>query len=82
MDGFSYAVSRRDLSEIINAMPTERCRAMHIAARQGDLTTAQRLLREATEQYFTAAPAAPAVVPTVSRPRARRAQHRQNPSRQ
>ena len=47
MDGFSYAASRRDLAAIINAMPTEHCRAMHIAARQGDLATAQRLLREA-----------------------------------
>ena len=82
MDGFSYAVSRRELAEIIGTMPTEHCRAMHIAARQGDLATAQRLLREATEQYFTAAPAAPAVVPTVSRRRVRRGQHRQNCSRQ
>jgi hypothetical protein len=80
MDGFSYAVSRRDLAEIISSMPTEHCRAMHIAARQGDVATAQRLLREATEQYFTTAPAAPAVAPTVSHRRARRSQHSQNPS--
>jgi hypothetical protein len=42
-------------------MPTETCRALHIAAREGDTTTAQRLLREAAETYFTSAPAAPAV---------------------
>jgi hypothetical protein len=81
MDGFSYAVSRHELVEIINTMPTERCRAMHIAARQGDLATAQRLLREATEQYFTAAPAAPAAAPSDLRRRARRAQHSKQPSR-
>jgi hypothetical protein len=82
MDGFSYAVSRQDLAAIIDAMPTEHCRALHIAARQGDLATAQRLLREATEQDFTAAPAAPAVAPMVSCRRARRGQHSQNPSQQ
>jgi hypothetical protein len=82
MDGFSYAVSRHELAEIINSMPTEHCRAMHIAARQGDLATAQRLLREATEQYFTAAPAAPAVAPLASCRRVRRGQHSQHPSRQ
>ena len=81
LDGFSYAVSCHELVEIIESMPTEHCRAMHIAARQGDLVTAQRLLREATEQYFTAAPAVPAVVPSASCRRARRAQHSQNPSR-
>ena len=65
MGGFSYDVSRRDLAAIIESMPTETCRAMHIATREGDLATAQRLLREATEIYFTSAPAAPAV--TVAR---------------
>jgi hypothetical protein len=55
---------------------------MHIAARQGDLVTAQRLLREATEQYLTAIPAAPAVVPSGLRRRARRDQHSQHSSRQ
>ena len=82
MDGFSYAVSRQDLAAIIDAMPTEHCRAMHIAARHGDLATAQRLLREATEQYFSATPAALAVVPSASHRRARRGQHSQNSSRQ
>jgi hypothetical protein len=60
MGGFSYDVSRQDLARIIEAMPTETCRAMHIAARTGDTATAQRLLREAAEMYFTSAPAAPA----------------------
>jgi hypothetical protein len=81
MGGFTYAVSRHELTAIIDAMPTEHCRAMHRAARQGDLATAQRLLREATEQYFTAAPAAPAAAPPASRRRARRDPRRQNPSR-
>ena len=82
MDGFSYTVSRHELAEIIESMPTEHCRTMHIAARQGDLATAQRLLREATEQYFTAAPAAPVVAPSASCRRVRRDQHSQSPSRQ
>ena len=68
MGGFSYDVTRRDLARIIDAMPTEQCRAMHIAAREGDLATAQRLLREAAETYgrfanrpsMANAPAAPA----------------------
>jgi hypothetical protein len=61
MDGFSYAVSRADLARIIDAMPTDACRAMHLATRQGDIATAQHLLREAAEAYFTTAPATPAV---------------------
>ena len=73
MDGFSYDVSRQELTRIIDAMPTESCRALHIAARQGDTTTAQRLLREAAETYFSA-PAAPAaaVVPSHRVRRAKR----------
>jgi hypothetical protein len=82
MGGFTYAVSRHELTAIIDAMPTEHCRAMHRAARQGDLATAQRLLREATEQYFTAAPAAPAAAPPAVHHRARRAPRQQNPSQQ
>ena len=62
MDGFSYAVSRQDLTRIIDTMPMEACRALHIAAQQGDTATAQRLLREAAASYFTSAPAAPAAV--------------------
>jgi hypothetical protein len=62
MGRFSYDVSRRDLVAIIESMPLEACRAMHIAARQGDTTTAQRLLCEAAATYFaSSAPAAPAV---------------------
>ena len=60
MVGLVYHVSRNDLSAIIDAMPTADCRAMHLAARQGDTETAQRLLREAAATYFTSAPAAPA----------------------
>jgi hypothetical protein len=60
MGRFSYDVSRRDLAAIIESMPREACRAMHIAARQGDTTTAQRLLREAAANYFSSTPAAPA----------------------
>ena len=60
MGRFSYDVSRRDLAAIIESMPLETCRAMHIAARQGDTATAQRLLREAATTYFTSTPAAPA----------------------
>lgn len=58
-------VSRHDLVAIIAAMPTASCRAMHIAARQGDRTTAQRLLRAATEAYFASTPAAP-TAPSVT----------------
>ena len=60
MDGFSYTVSRHELAAIIEAMPDADCRTMHLAARQGDTETAQRLLREATATYFACAPAAPA----------------------
>ena len=72
--GFSYAVSRQELSRIIDSMPTEACRAMHIAAREGDTATAQRLLREAAETYFTSAPAAPAAS-VAPRHRVRRTPH-------
>jgi len=61
MGSFSYDVSRQDLTRIIDAMPTDACRAMHLAARQGDTATAQRLLREAATLYYASAPAAPAV---------------------
>jgi hypothetical protein len=72
MGRFSYDVSRRDLAAIIESMPLETCRAMHIAARQGDTTTAQRLLREAAASYFASnAPAAPAAA-VVSPRRIRR----------
>ena len=60
MGSFSYDVSRRDLAAIIESMPLEACRALHIAARQGDTTTAQRLLHEAAATYFNSTPAAPA----------------------
>ena len=62
MGAFSYDVTRHELARIIDAMPTEECRAMHLATRQGDLATAQRLLREAAATYYTSAPAAPAVI--------------------
>jgi tartrate dehydratase alpha subunit/fumarate hydratase class I-like protein len=51
-DGRSYTVSRTDLARIIDSMPTEACRAMHIAVRVGDHQTAQHLLREAAATYF------------------------------
>lgn len=59
-DGSSLSLSRADLSACIDAMPTEACRAMHQAAQRGDLSTAQRLLREAAVAYASApAPALP-----------------------
>jgi hypothetical protein len=61
MDGFTYDVSRQDLVAILDAMPTMACRALHLAVRQGDLVSARRLLREAAQSYFAAAPAAPTV---------------------
>lgn len=70
--GVSYDVSRRTLAAIIDAMPPATCRAMHCAARTGDLATAQRLLREAAEAYFASAPAAPAATPMPVLPRQRR----------
>ena len=72
MGSFSYAVSRHELAAIIAAMPSETCRAMHHATREGDLTTAQHLLREAAERYLTSTPAAPAVQPPAPRSGARR----------
>jgi hypothetical protein len=53
--GISYAVSRTELTRIIESMPTPACRAMHVAQRRGDTHTAQRLLREAAESYFATA---------------------------
>jgi hypothetical protein len=79
MGRFSYDVSRHDLVAIIEAMPLSACRAMHQAARQGDTTTAQRLLREAAATYFTSAPAAPAVA-VAPRQRPRRHERRPTPS--
>jgi hypothetical protein len=67
MGSFSYDVSRQDLAAIINAMPAEACRAMHTAARQGNLATAQRLLREAAEHYFATVPTVPAAAPVAPR---------------
>jgi hypothetical protein len=60
MGRFSYDVSRRDLVAMIESMPLKVCRAMHQAANQGDILTAQHLLREAAATYFTTTPAAPA----------------------
>jgi len=77
MGSFSYDVSRQDLAAIIESMPPERCRAMHIAARQGNLATAQRLLREAAQHYFATAPAAPAAAAVAPRHGARRPQRTQ-----
>jgi hypothetical protein len=74
MGSFSYDVSRQDLAAIIDAMPAETCRAMHIAARQGNLAIAQQMLREAAEQYFTTVPTTPAAAPVTPRPSARRPQ--------
>ena len=63
ISSFSYHVSRHELTQIIDAMPTATCRAMHLALEHADLPTAQRLLREAAATYFTSAPAAPAAMP-------------------
>lgn len=67
MGSFSYDVSRRDLTRIIEAMPADACREMHLAARAGDTATAQRLIREAAATYYAGAPAAP--VPSPVEPR-------------
>lgn len=79
MDGFSYAVSRRQLADLLAALPADASRALYCAADAGDLPTAQRLLREAAVTYLAApsaapaapplAPAAPTTRPTRSRPR-------------
>ena len=67
MGRFSYDVSRRDLIRIIESMPAETCRQMHIAARQGDTATAQRIIREAAATYYANAPAAPMASPVAPR---------------
>lgn len=72
MGSFSYDVSRRDLAALIAQMPDDACRAMHLAARQGDTATAQRLIREAATTYFASAPAAPAATMAPRRSAARR----------
>jgi hypothetical protein len=77
MGSFSYAVSRYDLAALIESMPIDTSRALHIAARTGDLVTAQRLLREAAETSFSSAPAAPAAALVAPRHSARRPQRRQ-----
>lgn len=69
MGNFSYDVSRRDLTRIIEAMPADTCREMHLAARAGDTATAQRIIREAAATYYAGAPAAPAVEPLHPSPR-------------
>jgi hypothetical protein len=61
-DGSSIALSRADLTKCIGAMSRADCRAMHLAARSGDVETAQRLFREAAERY-QASGAAPAAAP-------------------
>lgn len=61
-DGSSITFSRNDLAACLAAMSTAESRSLHLAVRQGDLATAQRLLREAAIAYQTAA-AAPAVAP-------------------
>jgi hypothetical protein len=67
MDGFSYDVSRHDLTQIIEQMPADLCRQMHIAARAGDTATAQRLIREAAATYYTSAPDAPTATAAPTR---------------
>jgi hypothetical protein len=67
MNSFSYHVSRHELTQIIDAMPAETYRVMHLAVTNADLPTAQRLLREAAATYFTSAPAAPAAMPPAPR---------------
>lgn len=64
-NGLSYDLSRHELARIIEAMPTEACRAMHVAARTGDIAAAQRLIREAAASYFATTPAAPVVAPVA-----------------
>ena len=76
MSNFSYHVSRHELTQIIDAMPAETCRAMHLAVKHDDLPTAQRLLREAAATYFTSAPAAPAAMPPAPRRRPKRSPDR------
>lgn len=67
-NGQSISLTRHELTALIAAMPTAACRELHIAARQGDTATAQRLLREAAAAYVAATPApAPAPAPFTSR---------------
>ena len=75
MDGFSYVVSRHELAAILDAMPADACRSLHLAARAGDTATAQRLMREATASYYASAstPAPTAAVAPLHR--ARRPRH-------
>jgi hypothetical protein len=67
MGSFSYDVSRRDLTRIIETMPADACREMHLAARTGDTATAQRIIRDAAATYYASAPAAPVPAPVEPR---------------
>ena len=69
MDGFSYVVSRHELAAILDAMPTDACRSLHLAARDGDTATAARLMREATASYYANTPAPTAAVAPLHRAR-------------
>jgi hypothetical protein len=71
-NGQSLSLKRHELTALIAAMPTEACRAMHVAARQGDIETAQRLLREAATAYIAATPAPVAAPAPFASRRSRR----------
>jgi hypothetical protein len=65
-DGSHVRVTTETLSQIVAGMSVVDSAAMYRAARQGDVATAQRLLREAAAAYQAAAPAeikAPAPTP-------------------
>lgn len=63
-DGSFVAVTTDSLARIVAAMPATASAALFCAARQGDLTTARRLLREAAASYQAAATPADAAPPT------------------
>lgn len=67
-DGSHVRVTTETLAQIVAGMSVADSAAMYRAARQGDLATAQRLLREAAAAYQAAAPAPTAPPAEASAP--------------
>ena len=60
-----------DVERIVDSMSNDMCREYHLAARQHDTATAQRLFMEAAVLFYSA-PAAPAASLAWSQPRQNR----------
>lgn len=52
-NGASLTLTRRELVELLDRLPTAASGALHRAVRQGKLDLAQRIIREAAAAYAT-----------------------------